>query len=161
MSTKYKENHIYKLSVTKFEEVSRDILQGAVLTAAIIIIFSTDLGSEIDNFFCISRLRSTGWSISAQEARLRLWNGLKPEGEPAKYKDVIHWGQWQESTPNYESLHTPIMGNTWLTLLPKGLGDLHSPQHQQGSCWDTMSRPLQTNEGESIEETSFKEWGLV
>lgn len=43
--------------------------------------------------FYISRSHSTGWSISAQEARLRLQNGLKLEGEPGKYRDVIHQGQ--------------------------------------------------------------------
>lgn len=51
MSTKHEEKHIYKLSMPKFEEVSREVLQGAVLTTAIIIIFSTDLGSETENFF--------------------------------------------------------------------------------------------------------------
>lgn len=35
--------------------------------------------------------------------------------------------------------------------------NLHSIQHQQGPRWDTMSRPLQTNKGESTEGTNFKE----
>lgn len=91
MSTKHEEKHIYKLSMSKFEEVSREVLQGAVLTTAIIIIFSTDLGSETE-FFYISRPRSTGWSISAQAARLRLQNGLKLEGEPGKYRECYSSG---------------------------------------------------------------------
>lgn len=95
----------------------------AVLSTAIITIFSTDLGSKTENvFFCISRPHSTGWSISTQEARLRLQNGLKLEGEPGKHRDVIHQGRQQESAPDYESLHTPIMGNKWLPPLPKGFG---------------------------------------
>lgn len=51
MSTKYEENHTYKLCIPKFEEVSREVLQGAVLSTAIIIIFSTHLDGEIENAF--------------------------------------------------------------------------------------------------------------
>lgn len=62
MSTKYEEKYFYK---QKFKEVTRQVLQGAVLSTAIITGFSTDLGRETERFFCISRPHSTGWSISA------------------------------------------------------------------------------------------------
>lgn len=62
MSTKYEEKYFYK---QKFKEGTRQVLQGAVLSTAIITGFSTDLGREIEPFFCISRPHSTGWSISA------------------------------------------------------------------------------------------------
>lgn len=100
-----------------------EVLQDAVLHTAIIIVFwYRFVWSTREGFFYISRSRATGWSVSAQEARLRLQNGLKLEGEPAKHRDVFHQGQEQEITPDSASLHTPIMGNKLLVLLCKGLG---------------------------------------
>lgn len=67
--------------------------------------------------------------ISEQNNRLRLPNGLTLEGEPGKYRNVIHQRQQHESTTDHIALHTPIMQNKWLALLPKVSGPLVDPRH--------------------------------
>lgn len=128
--------------------------------------------------FFISRPHSTGWSISVQNNRLTLPNGLTLEEEPGKYRNVIHQGQQQESTTNHKALHTPIKQNKCLALLPKVSRPLVDPRHESTvpqhckritsiwgqtnqitNCkelcptparppWDSMARFLQSNKGE-------------
>lgn len=73
-------------------------MQGAVFITAIITGFNTGLSRE-KRIFYITRPHSTGWSISVQNNRLRLPNGLTLVGEPGKYRNVILQGQQKKAQP--------------------------------------------------------------